>query len=275
MAPIASSQRAGLPMRIALATVSGDSTGAPCTSGAAPAACQPSMRGREPASVKPVQYAVMLPALPTGMESASISPSSSTISKAAVFCPSRRNGLTEFTSAIGCRSTSDAHELQRLVEVPAQRDHPRAVHERLGELARGDLALGHDHRARQPRARRVGRRARRRVARGGADDRLGALAHRGRHRAGHAAVLERAGGVRALELQPHLGADALGDPLGEQQRRRALQQRDHRVLGRERQPLAEALDEADPVHVNSSSMTRIARGGERMKPSCPISRTAA
>ena len=64
------------------------------------------MRGREPASVKPVQYAVMLPALPTGMESASISPSSSTISKAAVFCPSRRNGLTEFTSAIGCRSTS-------------------------------------------------------------------------------------------------------------------------------------------------------------------------
>ena len=38
MAFIASSQRAGLPMRIALATVSGCSTGAPWTSGAAPAA---------------------------------------------------------------------------------------------------------------------------------------------------------------------------------------------------------------------------------------------
>ena len=35
---IASSQRAGLPIRIADATVSGDSTGAPCTSGAAPSA---------------------------------------------------------------------------------------------------------------------------------------------------------------------------------------------------------------------------------------------
>jgi hypothetical protein len=37
-AAIASSQRAGLPMRIALATVSGFATGAPWTSGAAPAA---------------------------------------------------------------------------------------------------------------------------------------------------------------------------------------------------------------------------------------------
>ena len=38
IAAIASSQRAGLPMRIALATVSGFSTGAPYTSGAAPSA---------------------------------------------------------------------------------------------------------------------------------------------------------------------------------------------------------------------------------------------
>ena len=35
---IASSQRAGFPIRIADATVSGNSTGAPCTSGAAPSA---------------------------------------------------------------------------------------------------------------------------------------------------------------------------------------------------------------------------------------------
>ena len=89
----------------------------------------------------------MLPALPTGMDSASIGPSSSTISNAAVFCPSSRNGLTELTSAIGWRSDELAHERQRLVEVAAQRDHARAVHQRLGELAGGDLALGHDHRA--------------------------------------------------------------------------------------------------------------------------------
>ena len=48
----------------------------------------------------------MLPALPTGIASASIGPSSSAISSAAVFWPSSRNGLTEFTSAIGWRWTS-------------------------------------------------------------------------------------------------------------------------------------------------------------------------
>jgi len=45
----------------------------------------------------------MLPALPTGIARKSgASPSWSTISKAAVFCPSIRYGLTELTSVIGC-----------------------------------------------------------------------------------------------------------------------------------------------------------------------------
>ena len=49
----------------------------------------------------------MLPALPTGMHSASSSPSSaSAISNAAVFCPSIRKSLTELTSEMGCRPTS-------------------------------------------------------------------------------------------------------------------------------------------------------------------------
>src|SRR5437016_11556 len=49
----------------------------------------------------------MLPALPTGMHSASRSPSrSSCSSNAAVFCPSMRNSLTELTSTIGCVSVS-------------------------------------------------------------------------------------------------------------------------------------------------------------------------
>ena len=44
----------------------------------------------------------MLPALPTGRQWMSgASPSASTISKAAVFCPSMRHGLTELTSATG------------------------------------------------------------------------------------------------------------------------------------------------------------------------------
>jgi hypothetical protein len=136
-----------------------------------------------------------------------------------------------------------AHEQERLVEVAAQRDHLRAVHQRLGELAGRDLALRHDHRAGQPGARRVGRRARRRVARRRADDRLGALAHGRRHRAGHPAVLEGAGRVRALELEPHLGARALGHPLGEHERRRALLERDDGISRGERQPLAIAGDQ--------------------------------
>ena len=49
----------------------------------------------------------MLPALPTGMARMSgAAPRSSQISKAAVFWPSRRNGLTEFTSVTGWSSCS-------------------------------------------------------------------------------------------------------------------------------------------------------------------------
>ena len=49
----------------------------------------------------------MLPALPTGMASTSgARPSWSQISNAAVFWPSRRNGLTELTSVTGWSSCS-------------------------------------------------------------------------------------------------------------------------------------------------------------------------
>ena len=137
-----------------------------------------------------------------------------------------------------------AHERQRLVEVAAQRDHAGAVHQRLGELAGGDLALGDDHGAAQPAAGGVGGGARRGVAGRGADDGLGALAHGGADRAGHPAVLEGAGRVRALELEPDLDADALGDALGQHERRRALLERDDRVPGGEREPLLVARDQA-------------------------------
>ncbi len=58
-------------------------------------------------SSKPRHQAVMLPALPTGIASASGgSPSSSQTSNAAVFWPSIRYGLTELTSSTGWRSAS-------------------------------------------------------------------------------------------------------------------------------------------------------------------------
>ena len=103
---MASSQRAGLPIRIALATVSGCSTRSPRTSGAAPAAWKPSIRGARPSSWKPFQYAVTFPAFPTGIDSASRSGSTSASSNAAVFWPSSRSGLTELTSATGWRAAS-------------------------------------------------------------------------------------------------------------------------------------------------------------------------
>ena len=75
-----------------------------------------------------------------------------------------------------------------------------------------------------PGARGVGGGAGGGVAGRGADHRLGAFAHGRRDRAGHAAVLERAGRVGALELQAHLGADHLREHRRAQQRRRALLQ---------------------------------------------------
>ena len=60
----------------------------------------------------------MLPALPTGMQSASSSPISSTISNDAVFWPSSRNGLTELTSAIGWRWTSSRTSLRAASKLP-------------------------------------------------------------------------------------------------------------------------------------------------------------
>ena len=73
-----------------------------------------------------------LEALPVGGDVAGVAdrdaqrvespPSSSTSSNAAVFWPSSRNALTELTSAIGWRVGELAHELERLVEVAAQRD---------------------------------------------------------------------------------------------------------------------------------------------------------
>src|SRR4029078_8445184 len=103
------SQDAGLPIRIAVATVSGLSTGRPSTSGAAPSAWNPNIRGGaddRPAaaySTNPAQYALMLPALPTGIARMSgARPRSSQTSKAAVFCPSSGNGLTQITSVTGC-----------------------------------------------------------------------------------------------------------------------------------------------------------------------------
>src|SRR5213080_1799962 len=60
----------------------------------------------------------MLPALPTGMQSASIDPISSRISNDAVFWPSTLKGLTEFTRAMGCRSQTSRTSLSATSKFP-------------------------------------------------------------------------------------------------------------------------------------------------------------
>ena len=99
-----------------------------------------------------------------------------------------------------------------------------------------------------------------RVAGGGADHSLSTITHGGRDRARHAAILEAAGRIRALDLQPRLGAHPLGQPRRVDERRRALVERDDRVAGVERQPVHVALDQTWHRQ-NSSSITRIERGG--------------
>src|SRR6202022_2991807 len=120
-------QEAGFPMRMAVATVSGWGTGTPDTSGAAPDAWNPSITGLwPPSSQKPRQYALMLPALPTGRATASgTRPSSSAISKAAGGdFPDPRQGR---------------------VEISQQHDDARPVRHRLRQLPEGDLSLRNHH----------------------------------------------------------------------------------------------------------------------------------
>src|SRR5215213_9516410 len=78
------------------------------------------MRGTEVAlpasrySRNPRQYALMLPALPTGIARTSgARPRSSTISNAPVFWPSSRYGLTELTSVIGLSFCSESARTTR------------------------------------------------------------------------------------------------------------------------------------------------------------------
>ena len=60
----------------------------------------------------------MFPALPTGRQTASISSSASTSSKAAVFWPSIRNSLTELTSEIGWRLTTSRTSFRASSKLP-------------------------------------------------------------------------------------------------------------------------------------------------------------
>ena len=140
-----------------------------------------------------------------------------------------------------------AHDAEAVVEVAVHRDELRAVDDRLGQLARGDLACGEDDGAAQTRARGVGRRGGARVAGRGAHDHLGAARDGLAHRHRHAAVLEGPRGVRALDLEVDVGAGAGGDAGGGHQGRAALTEGDDRVALVDGKPLGVLGDQPPPL----------------------------
>ena len=121
------------------------------------------------------------------------------------------------------------------------------VRDGLAELAHRDLALGHEHGGLDAGVRRVGRGRGRRVAGRGADDDLRAVLDGLRHGHGHAAVLEGAGGVHALELHPHVGAGAARERGARQERRAALAEGDDGRGIRHVEAVGVLADDAAPL----------------------------
>src|SRR5690606_4174922 len=92
------------------------------------------------------------------------------------------------------------HDGQAVVEVAVHRHQGGPVDDRLGQFARGDLPGGQDDGAAQPGAGGVRGGGGGGVPGGGTHDELGVGGGHLRHGHGHAAVLEGAGGVGALDL---------------------------------------------------------------------------
>ena len=148
-----------------------------------------------------------------------------------------------------------AGHLQAVVEVAVDLNDLGAVHDSLRQLAHRDLALRDQHRAGDAGAGGVRRGRRRGVAGRRAQHRLLTAGHRVGDGHRHAAVLERAGRVEALDLQMHRAADLFGQPRRRNQRRAALEQGDRRPVVADRQPVPVRLDQARPLPMDSRLAT--------------------
>ena len=227
----------------------------------------------------------MLPALPTGMQSAQFPPRSSWISNAAVFWPSMRNSLTELTSAIGCLSVSSRTSSSAWSKLPFSEITRAPWISVCASLPFAIFPSGHDHRAGDARARRV---AAALAAVLPVEAQITAFAP-SRTAAETAQVMPRSlkepVGFAPSSFRRTVGADELRETRRAQQRRGALLQADERIARGERQTVAVAFDQrtcahgarraldarelhlgdvgAQLAHTNSSSITRIVRGGAR------------
>ena len=186
---------AGLPIRMAVAMVSGSSTGWPSTIGAAPAAWKPHICGvrvATGASSSPpspgVAVAYSRVALPVGRDVAGVADRQHVdVGRVAerVDDLERRRLLALDAGRVDRVDQLDGVGLGELaghgeavVEVALDLDQGRAVRDGLAQLAHRDLAVGHEHGTRHPGLGRVGGRAGTGVAGARADDRLGAVALR-------------------------------------------------------------------------------------------------
>ena len=149
---------AGFPIRIAVAMVSGSSTGCPSTIGAAPAAWKPHISGgASPARAGAESCCVLLVTLPVCGDVAGVADGQ------AVDVGSVAEGVDDLEGrrllALDAGRVHRVDELDRVglgelagegqavVEVAVDLQQRRAVGDRLAQLAHRDLALGHEHAA--------------------------------------------------------------------------------------------------------------------------------
>ena len=170
----------------------------------------------------------MLPALPTGSAIQSgAPPKTSQISKGGALLAFQAEGIERIDQGDGMLFGNRHHQAQGIVERAVDLDHFRAVGDRAGQLARGYFPGGNNHNGAHTRVRGIGSRGGGGVAGGSANDGFGAAMGGFADRHGHAAVLERTGGIQSLEFnaQVDVPAQAFGDGRHRDERRVAFQKR--------------------------------------------------
>ncbi len=221
-------------MRIAVAMVSGFSTGWPRTMGAAPAAWKPHILRTAGGTFEAL---ILHEAAPVGRDVARVPDrDAQQVGRVAEVIDDLEGGGLLPLDAVRVHGVDqgDARPLgqilrdaQRIVERTVDGDDLGAVSDRLRELAGGDAAGRDDDVGPQPMACRVGGGRGGGIAGGGAEQRGGAILDRLGDRHHHPAILKGAGGVRVLQLEVERLEAQLGtNDARTHQRRPAFAERD-------------------------------------------------